>query len=186
VTTDSSHGLPVYTVAQLPFYYQGFTPSSGQRRTCGPPGGDFLGGGRWMPEQSSPICRHPGAGEVLVDPVIRIITIRAIPAMAGTWAETLTKTVGCLPAQNREKPDGGLLDYAVFRVIGVITARCSLISELLPISCRCIADTLPINGRIEHAGRDRLPLANHLSPNPLEGFWPCARRGPARRPPGEK
>ena len=97
-----------------------------------------------MPEQSSPICRHPGAGEVLVDPVIRIITIRVIPARGGTWAETLTKTVGCLPAQNREKPDGGLLDYAVFRVIGVITARCSLISELLPISCRCIADKLPM------------------------------------------
>lgn len=115
-----------------------------------------------MPEQSSPICRHPGAGEVLVDPVIRIITIRAIPAMAGTWAETLTKTVGCLPAQNREKPDGGLLDYAVFRVIGVITARCSLISELLPISCRCIADILPINYRIEHDGRDRLLPASHL------------------------
>jgi hypothetical protein len=72
------------------------------------------------------------------------------------------KAVHGFPARGDNEIDGGLLDYADFGIIDVLTVRCSLLPELLPTSCRCIADILPINYRIEHGGRDRLLPASHL------------------------
>ena len=56
-----------------------------------------------------------------------------------------------------------------------------LIAPALPISCRRIADILPIIHRIVRGERYLSPQASRLSPNRRAGFWPFSRTGPAPR-----
>ena len=65
---------------------------------------------------------------------------------------------------------GQLLPSQSRGIFGALSARSSLLPKALPISCRCIADILPINYRLRRGGTDSLSPAIRLPP---KSYHPC-------------